>query len=137
MADEEKLNEDEAYLTEEQTQHLKEIMEVQIREMMTQANETVNDLVEVREMAADELDIAIDESSRDFALRIADRDRKLVGKLRKALDRIHSGEYGVCESCGGPISYRRLVARPVATQCIDCKTEAEQMQYRGRPSANE
>ena len=36
----------------------------------------------------------------------------------------------MCESCGEPITYKRLLARPVATLCIDCKTQAEQKERR-------
>ena len=32
-----------------------------------------------------------------------------------------------CEACGAEITYGRLMARPVATLCIDCKTEMEQL----------
>ena len=42
------------------------------------------------------------------------------------------GEYGVCSSCGEEITEKRLIARPVATHCIDCKTEAEQLERRSR-----
>ena len=30
-----------------------------------------------------------------------------------------------CEDCGETISFRRLMARPVTTLCIDCKEEKE------------
>ena len=56
---------------------------------------------------------------------------RLVGKIRQALKRMDEGEYGVCVTCGEDISERRLMARPVATHCIDCKTQAEQMERRG------
>ena len=52
--------------------------------------------------------------------------------IRYALQRMEEGEYGACESCGEPITYRRLLVRPVATQCIDCKTQAEQLERRSR-----
>jgi DnaK suppressor protein len=65
------------------------------------------------------------ESDRNFLLRIKDRERKLIMKVKEALDRIDNGTFGVCESCGRPISEKRLMARPVTTQCIDCKTEEE------------
>jgi DnaK suppressor protein len=38
----------------------------------------------------------------------------------------------MCEACGEEIDARRLKARPVATHCIDCKTEAEQQEARRR-----
>ena len=51
----------------------------------------------------------------------------LVGKLREtltdidaALERFERGEYGICESCGGPIGEDRLEAMPAARLCITC-----------------
>ena len=35
------------------------------------------------------------------------------------------GTYGNCVMCGIEIGEKRLMARPMATHCIDCKTEAE------------
>ncbi len=57
--------------------------------------------------------------------RIRDRELKLIKKVKKALDRIENGTFGICESCGEAIGEKRLKARPVTTQCIDCK-EAEE-----------
>jgi len=73
----------------------------------------------------DPTDRASLESDRNFLLRIKDRERKLIMKVKEALDRIDNGTFGICESCGRPISEKRLMVRPVTTQCIDCKTEEE------------
>jgi DnaK suppressor protein len=54
-----------------------------------------------------------------------DRDNKLIKKIRKALDRIEVDTYTICEKCGEDISFARLKARPVTTQCIGCKTKEE------------
>ncbi|GAA3395125.1 TraR/DksA family transcriptional regulator [Cryptosporangium minutisporangium] len=43
-----------------------------------------------------------------------------LGELDRALARHAAGDYGRCESCGGPIAPERLVARPAATTCITC-----------------
>jgi len=59
-----------------------------------------------------------------------DRDRNLIVKIREALDRIDQGTYGICEECGEEISERRLMARPVTTLCIDCKTRQEEDESR-------
>lgn len=40
--------------------------------------------------------------------------------LDRAAERLHAGEYWVCERCGGPIPAARLAARPTASRCIDC-----------------
>jgi RNA polymerase-binding transcription factor len=54
----------------------------------------------------------------------------LVGTLREtlndidaALAKFESGSYGVCESCGGPISEARLEAMPAARLCIKCASK--------------
>jgi DnaK suppressor protein len=43
-----------------------------------------------------------------------------LGDLDRATQRVETGEYQVCERCGGPISEGRLVARPAARTCIGC-----------------
>lgn len=120
------------YLTPEELQTLKGILDQQLKELLSQSRDAVNQLVEVRDTDADPLDLAVTESNRDFTLRMAERERKLLTKIRHALERIGDGEYGVCESCGSPITFGRLMARPVATLCIDCKTEAEQVEPKKR-----
>jgi len=74
----------------------------------------------------DPTDQASMETDRNFELRIKDRERKLIKKINQALERIKAGEFGECDSCGGDISIKRLQARPVTTQCIECKTAQEQ-----------
>jgi DnaK suppressor protein len=73
----------------------------------------------------DPADMAENEERRNFVLRLRDRERKLLGKIEKALEKINTGTYGYCESCDQEIDLKRLEARPVAGLCIDCKTEQE------------
>ncbi|HCS13010.1 MAG: RNA polymerase-binding protein DksA [Zetaproteobacteria bacterium CG06_land_8_20_14_3_00_59_53] len=73
----------------------------------------------------DPTDQATMESDRDFDLRIRDRERRLIRKIDQAMGRIKDGTFGICDSCGGDISSKRLQARPVTTLCIDCKTAQE------------
>jgi DnaK suppressor protein len=73
----------------------------------------------------DPTDRASLESDRNFLLRIKDRERKLIKKVQEALGRIEDGTFGICDSCGRPISEKRLIARPMTTLCIECKTEDE------------
>jgi DnaK suppressor protein len=100
--------------------------------MMEKNREAVNSLTEVREQDPDTLDMAVNESNREFTLRLADRERRLMRKIRHSLECIGEGAYGTCENCGANITYKRLLARPVARLCIDCKTEAEQLEARRR-----
>lgn len=120
------------YLSDDELKQLRGILDDQLREIMSLSKEALHDVVEVREQDADPLDLAVSESNREWTLRLADRERKLLSKIKYALERMQNGEYGVCESCGSPITFKRLMARPVATLCIDCKTEAEQVESRKR-----
>ncbi|MGC6492551.1 MAG: RNA polymerase-binding protein DksA [Myxococcota bacterium] len=119
---------DDEYMTREQVSTLHKVLTGQLESMLAESRAAVSNLTEQREVDADHVDLAVNESSRDFALRLADRERRLLRKIRHALERIRQGEYGVCESCGESITYPRLMARPVATLCIDCKTELEQLE---------
>ena len=55
-------------------------------------------------------------------------DKVLESALRdinSALDRIEKGVYGICKYCGDRISKKRMMARPVASACIPCKTKLQ------------
>lgn len=43
-----------------------------------------------------------------------------LAEIKAALQRLDSGNYGTCVSCGETISSKRLMARPAATECVDC-----------------
>jgi DnaK suppressor protein len=58
-------------------------------------------------------------------MRLHDREKFLLGKINKQIARLQAGEIDVCEDCGDVISFRRLLARPVTTLCIDCKEQSE------------
>ncbi|MBD64139.1 MAG: conjugal transfer protein TraR [Halobacteriovoraceae bacterium] len=73
----------------------------------------------------DEVDQATSEYERSQMLRFRNRDLFYVKKLNKALEKIASEEYGVCEDCDSTIKFERLMARPTAELCISCKDEAE------------
>ncbi|MFM2162931.1 MAG: hypothetical protein RLZZ383_2443 [Pseudomonadota bacterium] len=116
------------YLSADEHAQLLKVLQTNLDEILSESRESVHNLVEVRDQDADHLDLAVNETDRDFSLRLADRERRLLRKITRAFERMKVGEYGVCENCGNAISFQRLMARPVATQCIDCKTEAEQLE---------
>lgn len=45
--------------------------------------------------------------------------------IESALERIENGTYGICKYCGLPIAEKRLLARPVASACVDCKQKLQ------------
>lgn len=48
--------------------------------------------------------------------------------INSALDRIEKGTYGICKYCGKEIDEKRLLARPVASACVECKTKIQNAQ---------
>ncbi len=44
----------------------------------------------------------------------------LAEQVRRALERLEQGGYGICERCGREIAGPRLEALPWAVRCIDC-----------------
>jgi transcriptional regulator, TraR/DksA family len=99
-----------------------------IEDLLSEAGKTVSDMNDGKESFPDMTDRATLESERNFELRIRDRERKLIMKLQEAIKRIDEGTFGVCDVCGGLISEKRLMARPVTTLCINCKTKQEKLE---------
>ena len=113
-------------MNEKKLLYFKGLLDGRLHALLQEAEKTMSDMVEERKgNFADPTDRASFESDRNFLLRIRDRERKLITKVKEALDRIEDGTFGICELCGKPISEKRLMARPVTTQCIECKTEEE------------
>jgi len=73
----------------------------------------------------DEMDKASTEYNQSLAFRLRDREKFLLSKIEKAIERIANDEFGKCENCGDEISFKRLEARPVTTLCVKCKEEQE------------
>ena len=96
----------------------------QLKELDTNEDKTKREII-VKENFADVTDRASHETDQQFELRIRERERKLKSKIKSTLEKIESNTFGICESCGEDISEERLLARPVTTLCINCKTEQE------------
>lgn len=77
----------------------------------------------------DEIDTASSESGLAFIGRLRERERVLIQKIDAALQKIEDGTYGVCASCEEDIGLERLMARPVADLCIDCKSQQERLEH--------
>jgi len=115
-------------MEEEQLIQFKLSLEERLRELLGEAEKTVSGMSDALETFPDPTDRATLETDRNFTLRIRDRERKLIGKIKEALERIENGTYGYCEDCGEPIGEKRLMARPVTTLCIKCKEKQEQQE---------
>jgi DnaK suppressor protein len=112
-----------------ETDRYRTILEGQLASLVGTSEKTVHQMVgEGGEEIPDPNDRATVEEGRNWSLRLRDRDRRLIGKIREALARLETGTFGRCTACDRPISPARLRARPVTDLCIDCKTEAERVE---------
>lgn len=118
-------------MEKERLEHFRQLLQEQLDTLLRDANKTVNDMTDEKVNFPDPTDRASLESDRNFELRIRDRERKLISKIREAIERIDEGEFGICENCEEEISEARLMARPVTTLCIECKTEQERQEKIG------
>ena len=57
--------------------------------------------------------------------------REELQKITSAMQRLETGDYGLCIECGLPINEGRLEVYPYAEECIDC---AEFEEHRKRHS---
>ncbi len=104
---------------------IKDELTKRLNELLRDANKTVSIMTDQGQSFPDPSDRASMESERNFELRIRDRERRLIRKIKEAIIRLEDGTYGICEDCGEDISEERLKARPVTTLCIDCKKKEE------------
>lgn len=109
-------------------EYFKDLLTKRLDELLNHADDTVSGMTAPKENFPDPTDRASLEAERNFMLRIRDRENKLIKKIKKALDRIENDTFGICEKCGEDITLKRLKARPVTTQCIECKTKEEALE---------
>ncbi len=115
-------------MKKEDIEYFKELLANQLEELLHQADDTVSGMTSHKENFPDPTDRASLEADRNFMLRIRDREHKLIKKIKKAIQRIEDGTFGVCDKCGEDINIDRLKARPVTIHCIDCKTKEEALE---------
>lgn len=112
-------------LTWKSKQHFKKLLRQRLKESLEKTQDTRPDITEGMDRLPDKMDQASLASDMGFALRIREREARLIAKIRDALERLEDGTFGICEDCGEEIPLKRLRARPVTTLCIGCKKEQE------------
>ena len=75
--------------------------------------------------SADIVDQASSYTDKSVEMKALNRSRKLLAKIESALQRMKDDTYGFCVETGEPIGIKRLIARPVATLCIEAQEKHE------------
>ena len=115
----------EEYMNADQLGHFRTILDAWRNQLREEVDRTLNHMQDEAANFPDPVDRAAQEEEFSLELRARDRERKLIKKIEKTLQKIEEDDFGFCDSCGIEIGIRRLEARPTADQCIDCKTLAE------------
>ncbi len=69
----------------------------------------------------DSVDMSLQDVNQELALRLGERESKMVADIDQALLRIEEGSYGACARCGRAIPLARLEALPTARHCAPCQ----------------
>ncbi|NQX11693.1 TraR/DksA C4-type zinc finger protein [Microbacteriaceae bacterium VKM Ac-2855] len=114
----------------------RDVLELELRERLAEVNADLARLDgNLAEVLGDRGDGTADDEhdpegtplSAEWSQLAGVRDERLAAAdaLGAALARIGSHDFGDCRSCGRPIGFARLEARPAAEFCIDCARAAE------------
>jgi DnaK suppressor protein len=114
-------------LTSNQQEKLREALNAEKARLLRNAQDGLSFSMnrDVSAIGRDSIDESMAEEMFSTELRLRDREKWLLGKINAALDRLEKGTINECEDCAEEIGFKRLMARPVTTQCIVCKEERE------------
>lgn len=121
-------NNKEEYMSEMQLEYFRQKLLEWKKELLAQSSDTLDDLRQGGLNQPDDVDRASMETDKSIDLRTKDRARKLILKIDAALERIEDGSYGYCEETGEEIGIGRLMARPIATLCVEAQERHERME---------
>jgi DnaK suppressor protein len=103
-------------------------LKTQLEHLARKSEGSIAVLLNATVASADPLDRAALESERELAVHMMERDKKLMVKIKKALQKIDDRTFGICEECEEDIDIARLKLRPVTELCIQCKKQQERVE---------
>jgi DnaK suppressor protein len=62
-------------------------------------------------------------------LALDSRLNNLVNEVERALQKLDSGKYGICDNCGKPIDPARMEALPQAILCLNCRQKLKNAKF--------
>lgn len=123
--------EQEKYMSNRQLAYFKTMLENMRRDVFNNTEQLMDTMKGETNAIPDENDRATKESEFTVKLREQDRERRLLHKIESALARVETKDFGNCSECGEHIGLQRLLARPVAIYCFECKNLREKFEKYG------
>ena len=119
------------YMNEEQLEFFRQKL-IELHETTVERVRDAKDQMLSPSDLSDHSDRASWEEQCAILMRIADREQKLLPKIKQSLERIRHGNFGYCLETGEPIGIPRLLARPTAEFCADVKICQEMKEHHYR-----
>lgn len=114
----------EKHLTAAQEKELVGMLEDKRAELITQLKNRRSGAT-TEQVPGDEADLATEDTEISMETRLMDRDAKLLREVERALDKVKTGIYGLCEGTDEPIGFARLKLRPWTRYSVTYKEELE------------
>lgn len=114
-------NDKEEYMCDKHLEYFEKVLLEWKEAIINNSQQAISMLQSETGAISDLNDRATLEEEFTLTLRSQDRERRLIQKINKAIERIHSDDFGFCDRCGSEVGLKRLEARPTAELCIDCK----------------
>lgn len=124
-------NEGEKYMGKRQLNYFEQLFANMRSDILANNERLIDAIKDDVQPLPDENDRASKESEFTVELRERERERRLLEKVDSALQRVLNKNFGYCSECADPIGLQRLLARPVATLCIECKNLQEAFEKSG------
>ena len=102
--------------------YFKEILEsrkMQITKNIIGVNQELSQLSSLE--LSDEGDYASNNNNSMIESAIVQQQEQELREINITLNKIYTGDYGICDMCEEPIGFQRLKVKPHAIYCIDCR----------------
>ena len=119
LLDEATINKIKKELNERKIQIIKDLEDITDKDSSSKHRVKFPDFGDKSDENAQEIDEYTTNLATDKVLESTLRD------INNALQRIEDGTYGICKYCKKAIGKNRLLARPVASACVPCKTKLQ------------
>jgi RNA polymerase-binding protein DksA len=82
-------------------------------------------------MPSDMAELGTGNFDQELTLSLLGSENDVLGQIEAAIERIETGSYGRCQTCGLKIPESRLKAIPYAAMCIRCASKQENVADHG------
>ncbi len=114
-------------MNKQERERYRKILQEKKKELNHQLSEFYSESKTVETgIAQDVGDKAESSYTKEFLLSLSDSERQKLGLIDRALKRVETPEFGICQNCGAKIAKKRLNVFPWAPLCIVCQQKEEE-----------